>query len=137
MTLLAIAAANKGRLLMQLPDPVNQQSNAGQFPSEVYPLAATYQMGVPLEEHVYPTDVTSCLMTAVVGLLCIGCLLAGVYGLTGFGVSSHLLPTPFVKSTAFGGLVGAPIGLAVLAGVRIPLFLLPARSSPNSWSTTP
>jgi hypothetical protein len=109
---------------MQSPDPVNQQANAGQFPPEVYQLAAAYQMGVPLEEHVYPTDVTSCLIYAVVGLLCIGCLLAGVYGLTGFVVSSHLLPTPFVKSAVFGWLVLALIGLAVIAGGIIPSYIL-------------
>jgi hypothetical protein len=109
---------------MQSPDPVNQPPDAGQFPPEVYQLAATYQMGVPLEEHVYSTDMTSCLMTAVVGLLCIGCLGAGVSGLTGFVVSSHLLPTPFVKSLAFAWLVVALLGLAVLAGGIMPMYIL-------------
>jgi hypothetical protein len=109
---------------MQSPDPVNQPPDAGQFPPEVYQLAATYQMGVPLEEHVYSTDMTSCLMTAVVGLLCIGGLGAGVSGLTGFVVSSHLLPTPFVKSLAFAWLVVALLGLAVLAGGIMPMYIL-------------
>jgi hypothetical protein len=114
----------KGDFLVHSPDPVNQQPNAGQFPPEVYQLAATYQMGIPLEEHVYPTDVTSCLISAVVGLLCIGCLVAGAYVLTNFVVSSHLLPTPFVKSAAFGWLVLALIGLAVIAGGIMPLYVL-------------
>jgi hypothetical protein len=120
MLLVLASEAKKGHILVQSPDPVNQQPSAGQFPPEVYQLAATYQMGVPLEEYVYPTDVTSCLMYAVAGVLCIGCLVAGVYGLTTFVVSSQLLPTPFVKSAVFGWLVLALIGLAVIAGVIIP-----------------
>jgi len=112
--LFSCAETKKGDLLMQSPYPVNQQPDAEQFPPEVYPLAAAYQMGVPLDEHVYPTYATSCLISGVVGLLCIGGLVAGVSGLTYFVVSLHLLPTPFVKSTVFEWLVAALIGLAVL-----------------------
>jgi hypothetical protein len=109
---------------MPSPSPFEEPPNAGPFPEEVYPLAANVGMGIPLEEHVYPSGAASCLMTTVVSLLCIGGLLAGVYALTTFVVSSQLLPTPFLSSTAFGGLVLGLMGLAVLAGGILPSYAL-------------